>query len=95
MFIYINVYGSIINDCKIKYLDNIIMSENNNEQESVAGPDQSGNAAEENEVIIDLGQKDDIEEETKEDIPVSTGVSRANIVLYDDLKLYGKMRKNH
>ena len=62
------------------------MSENNNEQESVAGPDQSGNAAEENEVIIDLGQKDDIEEETKEDIPVSTGVSRANIVLYDEFR---------
>ena len=70
MFIYINVYGSIIYDCKIKYLDNIIMSENNNEQESAAGPEQSGNAAEVNEVIIDLGQKDDIEEETKEDISV-------------------------
>ena len=86
MFIYINVYGSIIYDCKIKYLDNIIMSENNNEHESVAGPEQSGNAAEENEVIIDLGQKDDIEEETKDDIPVSTGVSRANNVLYLDFR---------
>ena len=41
------------------------MSENNNEQESAAGPEQSGNAAEVNEVIIDLDQKDDIEEETK------------------------------
>ena len=70
MFIYINVYGSTIYDCKIKYLDNIIMSGNNNEHESAAGPEQSGNAAEVNEVIIDLGQKDDIEEETKEDISV-------------------------
>ena len=62
------------------------MSENNNEQESAAGPEQSGNPAEENEVIIDLGQKDDIEEETKEDIPVSTGVSRANNALYVDFR---------
>ena len=67
MFIYINVYGSIIYDCKIKYLDNIII-QYNNEQESAAGPEQSGNAAEVND--NNRFESKFIEEETKEDISV-------------------------